>query len=179
MSKEYLKIVNYDKGNLLQINVQDDEFTIIQLPLLDDEVDDVKAVIDKMNNALTELQAIKEAKPETLEWLNQQIQRLNDDLQHYTMVEKDKAIEYQISEDLKELNTIKASLLKAEKLEKEANAFELIILKNVDVNEIRPNATAKDYNSKIPYYRQSLTEEEFKRLKELVHRLDLLKEMLE
>lgn len=77
-----------------------------------------------ITNALLELQAIKEAEPsEALKWLNQQIQRLNDDLQHYTMVEKDKAIEYQISEDLKELNTIKATLLKAEKLEK---AWEVI-----------------------------------------------------
>ncbi len=69
-------------------------------------------------------------------------------------------------------DTIKQALLKAQEKHLKDKAFELIILKNVDVNEIRPNATAEAYNSKIPYYRQSLTEEEFRFLKEMVHRLD-------
>ena len=53
-------------------------------------------------------------------------------------------------------------------IEKSLKALEIIKEKNVDVNEIRPNAKAKDYNSKMPYYRQNLTEEEFKLLKEVL-----------
>lgn len=66
----------------------------------------------------------------------------------------------------------KQTLIKSQEYYLKAKAFELIILKNVDVNEIRPNATAEAYNSKTPYYRRPLTDDEFKFLKEMVHRLD-------
>ena len=98
----------------------------------------------------------------------------NDALNELELVEnwiKDRELE--ISNVIEpSLNTIKQALIKAQEQQLKDKAFELIILKNVDVNEIRPNATAKAYNSKIPYYRQSLTVEEFRFLKEMVHRLD-------
>lgn len=74
--------------------------------------------------------------------------------------------------DTREYKTIKNYILKAQEKHLKDKAFELIILKNVDVKEIRPNATAEAYNSKIPYYRRPLTDDEFKFLKEMVHRLD-------
>ena len=70
------------------------------------------------------------------------------------------------------LSTIKQALIKSQEQHLKDKAFELIILKNVDVNQIRPNATAEAYNSKIPYYRRPLTDDEFRFLKEMIHRLD-------
>lgn len=67
---------------------------------------------------------------------------------------------------------ISSRLNQKEDINLKEKAFELIVLKNVDVNEIRPNATYIGYNKKIPYYRQSLTEEEFKFLKDVVYKFD-------
>ena len=98
----------------------------------------------------------------------------NDALNELELVEnwiKDRELE--ISNVIEpSLNTIKQALIKAQEQQLKDKAFELIILKNVDVNEIRPNATAKAYNSKVPYYRRPLTDDEFRFLKEMVHRLD-------
>lgn len=55
--------------------------------------------------------------------------------------------------------------------DKYKKALKLIKEKNVDVNEIRHNSTAKNYNSKISCYRQNLIDDEFKFLKETIHRL--------
>lgn len=79
---------------------------------------------------------------------------------------------------------IKQALIQAEKDRKElenplnirpckdaknkAESFELILFKNVDLNLIRPSANAESYNSKIPYYRKNLTNNEFKFLKEII-----------
>ena len=73
-----------------------------------------------LKSALTELKAIKEAKPsEAMKYVNGKIADLEDDLQHYTMVEKDKCREFFIREDLKQFTNIKQALLKAQELEKE------------------------------------------------------------
>ena len=86
----------------------------------------------------------------------------NDALNELELVEnwiKDRELE--ISNVIEpSLNTIKQALIKAQEQQLKDKAFELIILKNVDVNEIRPNATAKAYNSKVPYYRRPLTDDE-------------------
>lgn len=80
------------------------------------------------------------------------------------------------------LNVVEEAVIKYIKHKKlnsdlinKAEAFELIISKNVDVNQIRPNAKAKDYNSKMPYYRPSLTDDEFKFLKETIWQYDMQK----
>ena len=68
---------------------------------------------------LKELQAIKNANPsEALKYVNGKIADLEDDLQHYTMVEKDKCKEFFIREDLKQFTNIKQALLNAQEDEK-------------------------------------------------------------
>lgn len=58
---------------------------------------------------------------EELEWLNQRIARLEDGLQHYTMVEKDKALASITEEELNHLTTIRQTLLKTQEKEKKIN----------------------------------------------------------
>jgi len=75
---------------------------------------------DLIKKALLELKSIKEANPiEALKYVNGKIADLEDDLQHYTMVEKDKCKEFFIREDLKQFESIKQYILKAQELEKE------------------------------------------------------------
>ena len=73
-----------------------------------------------VDEALQRLEAIDNAKPsEALKYVNGKIADLEDDLQHYTMVDKDKCREFFIREDLKQFDTIKQALLKAQEQEKE------------------------------------------------------------
>ena len=58
-----------------------------------------------------------------LEYVRNQITKLKDDLQHYTMVEKDSALASQIRYDLEQFEAI----------EKELKALEIIKEKQVDV----------------------------------------------
>jgi len=77
---------------------------------------------------LKELQAIKNANPsEALKYVNGKIADLEDDLQHYTMVEKDKCKEFFIREDLKQFTNIKQTLLNAQEQEKENDILKEII----------------------------------------------------
>jgi len=84
--------------------------------------------LDAIKQALIELQAIKEAKPsEALKYVNGKIADLEDDLQHYTMVDKDKCREFFIKEDLKQFTNIKQALLKAQEQEKENQEYKSLI----------------------------------------------------
>lgn len=77
--------------------------------------------MEKENKNLT----IKEAKlSEALKYVNGKIADLEDDLQHYTMVEKDKCREFFIREDLKQFTNIKQALLKAQEQDKEIDKLE-------------------------------------------------------
>lgn len=67
---------------------------------------------------------------EALKYVKGKIADLEDDLQHYTMVEKDKCKEFYISEDLKVFNNILESLQELQVI-KEAKPSEA--LKCVDV----------------------------------------------
>lgn len=74
-------------------------------------VEEIKFELFKGKQALLELKQIKEAEPsEALRYVNGKIADLEDDLQHYTMVEKDKCKEFFIREDLKKFTTIKQAL---------------------------------------------------------------------
>ena len=83
---------------------------------------------DLIKKALLELKSIKEANPiEALKYVNGKIADLEDDLQHYTMVEKDKCKEFFIREDLKQFTNIKQTLLNAQEQEKENDILKEII----------------------------------------------------
>lgn len=70
---------------------------------------------DIIEEALNRLEAIDNANPsEALKYVNGKIADLEDDLQHYTMVDKDKCREFFIREDLKQFTNIKQALLKAQ-----------------------------------------------------------------
>ena len=107
---------------------------------------------------------------ETLKYVNGKIADLEDDLQHYTMVEKDKCIEFFIREDLKQFTTIKQTLLKAQKQEK---ALEIIIKKNVDVPMLIEIVNTVDKKFACDRHNQEtnekkLTKKEFELLKEVL-----------
>ena len=79
----------------------------------------VKSAYECLEQALTELKQIKEAKPsEALKYVDGKIADLEDDLQHYTMVDKDKCRELYIREDLKQFTNIQQALQKAQEQEK-------------------------------------------------------------
>lgn len=65
---------------------------------------------------------------EALKYVNGKIADLEDDLQHYTMVDKDKCKEFYIREDLKQFNNILENLqeLKVIKEAKPSEAMELV-----------------------------------------------------
>ena len=79
----------------------------------------VGEALEIIEQALTELKQIKEAKPsEALKYVDGKIADLEDDLQHYTMVDKDKCREFYIREDLKQFTNIQQALTKAQEQEK-------------------------------------------------------------
>ena len=81
-------------------------------PLVDEALNIVK-------QALQRLEQIDNANSsEALRYVNGKIADLEDDLQHYTMAEKDKCREFYIREDLKQFTNIKQALLKAQEQEK-------------------------------------------------------------
>ena len=107
-----------------------------------------------------------------LEYVRNQITKLKDDLQHYTMVEKDSALANQIRYDLEQFEII----------EKELKALEIIKNKKVDVCSfinyfVESN---KPYETYVLYFEnpieidyvviseELLAEEEFDLLKEVL-----------
>ena len=93
--------------------------------------EEIKFELFKGQQGLQRLEAIDNANPsEALKYVNGKIADLEDDLQHYTMVEKDKCKEFFIREDLKQFTNIQQALLKSQKQEK---ALEIIKKKRVDV----------------------------------------------
>ena len=85
-----------------------------------DWVETIKLELFKGKQALQRLEAIENSNPsEALKYVNGKIADLEDDLQHYTMVEKDKCKEFFIREDLKQFTTIKQALDRLEILQKE------------------------------------------------------------
>lgn len=82
--------------------------------------EEIKFELFKGQQGLERLEAIDNSNPsEALKYVNGKIADLEDDLQHYTMVEKEKCKEFYIREDLKQFTTIKQALLKAQEQEKE------------------------------------------------------------
>lgn len=85
-----------------------------------DWVETIKFELFKGKQALQRLEAIDNSNPsEALKYVNGKIADLEDDLQHYTIVEKDKCKEFYIREDLKQFTNIQQALLKAQEQEKE------------------------------------------------------------
>lgn len=130
---------------------------------------------DILKQAFTELKAIKESNPsEELKYVNGKIADLEDDLQHYTMVDKDKCKEFFIREDLKQFTNIKQALLKAQEKSDKDIAFDLIDTKNVDIKLLKwayPSVEA--YNTKVRvekdyWWRDELSKEEFEFLGRMV-----------
>ena len=173
MSKEYLEALNY-----VWYNYYTEE-------LSQNEVEEIEKNLNIVQDGLKRLESIDNAEPSDVSfiWLNQRITRLEDDLQHYTMVEKDKALASITEKELNHLTTIKQALLKAQK---EHKALEIIKEKYPDVVEVK---LCKDYEHyklrmsskhdteivKIDWndislldYLLLLTEEEFNLLKEVL-----------
>ena len=85
-----------------------------------DWAEEIKFELFKGKQALQRLETIDNANPsEALKYVNGKIADLEDDLQHYTMVEKDKCKEFYIREDLKQFTNVQQALLNAQELEKE------------------------------------------------------------
>lgn len=79
-----------------------------------------KKLADNIEKALKYLETINNANyNEALKYVNGKIADLEDDLQHYTMVEKDKCKEFFIKEDLKQFTNIKQALLNLLKAQKD------------------------------------------------------------
>ena len=129
----------------------------------------INEALDTIKQALTELKQIKEAKPsEALKYVNGKIADLEDDLQHYTMVEKDKCKEFYIREDLKQFTNIQQALLKVQEQEK---VLKIIKEKEVNFEVFGAFETYKDYeiyyDKKFHLIENKLTKEEFELLKEV------------
>ncbi len=152
MSKEYLEALERLKENSYYV---------------DDK--NMKEDYNIIKQALLELKAIKEANPsEALRYVNGKIADLEDDLQHYTMVEKDKCREFYIREDLKQFTNIKQALLKAQEQEK---VLEIAFKKRIDLESFYSSFVENDYDYNFyekrygTYGKYELTEEEFELLK--------------
>ena len=156
MSKEYLKALENMK------NGADDWYRSYEM------YEDYPVV----KSALQRLEAIENTKPsEALKYVNGKIADLEDDLQHYTMVEKDKCREFFISEDLKQFTNIKQVLLKAQEQEK---VLKIMFEKRIDlecfyITFIEDNYDYNYYEKMYGTYgKYKLTEEEFNLLKEML-----------
>ncbi len=116
---------------------------------------------DVLNQALTELQAIKEAKP------SEALEKLEEIKNYFPYVDLGNGQEYVCQ---KEFNTITKALIKAQEQEK---VLEIIKGKNVDINYLRFEAVdVKQYNDYIQQLNKvstishwCLTQEEFDILK--------------
>jgi len=162
MSKEYLKALENMK------NGADDWYRSYEM------YEDYPVV----KSALQRLEAIENTKPsEALKYVNGKIADLEDDLQHYTMVEKDKCREFFISEDLKQFTNIKQVLLKAQEQEK---VLKIMFEKRIDlecfyITFIEDNYDYNYYEKMYGTYgKYKLTEEEFNLLKEMLKWLNIL-----
>ena len=137
------KIVNYKGQYYLQINVNDDEATQIQLPLLEDEIKDVQLAIDKFkqidntnpSEALENLESIAL-------WSSDY-----DDVGCYNFE--------------KEYNIIKQVLLKAQEQDQ---VLEIIKKKNVMAFLLKVCKSIDEYNFHTSE-KDELTQEEFDLLK--------------
>lgn len=90
-----------------------------------------------------------------LEYVENQIVKLKDDLQHYTMVEKDSALASQIRYDLEQFETI----------EKELKALEIIRKKHI--HKCVLDTFEQDFNL-IEIKGKDITQEEYDLLKEVL-----------
>lgn len=108
----------------------------------------------------------------SLEYVRNQIIKLKDDLQHYTMVEKDSVLASQIKYDLEQF----------ENIEKELKALEIIKNKKLDVCSFINNFVERNnsYETYVLYFEKPieidyvviseelLTEEEFNLVKDVL-----------
>ena len=175
MSKEYLEALKVIKNiKLSHVETEEDEDFDGNWVYDTIEVDDgligdkYPKQIKILKQALQRLEAIDNANSsKALKYVNGKIADLEDDLQHYTMVDKDKCKEFYIRENLKQLNTIKQALIKAQEQE---NVLEIIKEKKVDIWKFIDNGifnySYDDYYFCWNYYScKKLTQEEFDLLK--------------
>ena len=146
------KIVNYKGQYYLQINVNDDEATQIQLPLLEDEIKDVQLAINKFKQ-------INQAKPsEALESWN----KIGDILNKYC---NDKGLKFNDSYNIgQELQIIKQALLKAQEQEKVLSILKdspFILQKMFENKELK---NQEQYDKK--YFWGTITEDKVRIIKE-------------
>lgn len=134
-------------------------------------VETIKFELFKGKQSLQRLEAIDNSNPsEALKYVNGKITDLEDDLQHYTMVEKDKCKEFFIREDLKQFTNIKQALLKAQNQEK---ILSVILKKRIDLESFYSTFVKDDLDYKYyekyygTYGLEKLTQEEFNSLKEV------------
>ncbi len=123
MSKEYLEAFKNLKQELY--------YSPNQIP----DIDKWHEIIDE---ALQRLEAIDNSNLSEVSfiWLNQRIIRLEDDLQHYIMVEKDKALASITEKELNHLTAIKQALLKAQEQEKVLSIIKKKCLYNDNLNYV-------------------------------------------
>lgn len=165
--------------NLFKYYKKDSEFNY-QLSVSDSPFNTLKKFL--MSKLCDE--AVKPS--EALKYVIGKIVDLEDDLQHYTMVEKDKCKEFFIREDLKQLATVKQALLKAQEMEKEnaelkkkieyqqysfdkskemikqfieqEKVLEIIREKGVILSTLEYSQTVEDYNNAILFSKPSAYE---------------------
>ena len=134
-----------------------------------DELKWLKGWSERVKKALTELQAIKEAKPSEAMKCLEGIEYVADVLKVNHKIGSRDCANQEIKEMVDRLNyripTIKSALLRAEKLEK---AWKVIKEKGVDVSDLKCCDSVEAYNIFIGTIEYQLTEEEFELIKEMI-----------
>ena len=107
-----------------------------------------------LKQSLQRLESIDNAEPsEALKYVNGKIADLEDDLQHYTMVDKDKCREFFIREDLKQFTNIKKALLKAQEPKQYVDELKLVEKKLKSLDLLMQELDCKDFAELRKYAR--------------------------
>lgn len=107
-----------------------------------------------LKQSLQRLESIDNAEPsEALKYVNGKIADLEDDLQHYTMVDKDKCREFFIREDLKQFTNIKQALLKAQDPKQYVDELKLVEKKLKSLDLLMQELDCKDFADLRKYAR--------------------------
>jgi hypothetical protein len=114
MSKELEKELINDVMNSDELQVEPNDI----VKILYDIYNVPSGICKQIKDMVQRLESIDSVNPSAaLKYVNGKIADLEDDLQHYTMVDKNKIKEFFIREDLKEFTNIQQVLLKMQKLE--------------------------------------------------------------
>jgi hypothetical protein len=114
MSKELEKELINDVMNSDELQVEPNDI----VKILYDIYNVPSGICKQIKDMVQRLESIDNVNPSgALKYVNGKIADLEDDLQHYTMVDKNKIKEFFIREDLKEFTNIQQVLLKMQKLE--------------------------------------------------------------